>query len=673
MFEGNKAETSTLIPVLTAFAQRHAIAGLVVVADADADAGMLSGANLNAIEDAGFCFIVGSRLVKAPYDLAEHFTRHGNYFTDGQILESARQMGTGKNARSRRVIYQWKFKRQKHDDRTINLMIAKAEKIASGKAALRKARFLKVTGATKELDQVTIDRARQLAGLKGYVTNLSVEQMPGQGVIDAYHDLWQVERSFRMTKSDLRARPVFHHQREAIEAHLTVVFAALAVARHLQDATGVTLKKLAQTLRPLRSVVIAIGDQTIPADPTPGPEARAILDQLPPITLGHYACESQVRERTVVAPLFGLLVLALAWGRDLPVLVAAGVAAVLAAAVLAAVHHAEVVALRVGEPFGSLVLAVAVTVIEVSLIITLMTTADSGKAETLARDTVFAAVMITCNGIVGISLLLGARRHGIVPFNAEGSGAALSAVTTLATLCLVLPAFTTSEPGPRYTGQQLTFAASASLLLYLLFVLTQTVRHRDFFLPVRVGPGPDDGPDHGPDHAPDEDAPDEDAPDEDAHAAPPTDTEALVALGLLVACLVAVVGLAKVESPSIERGVAAVGFPPSFVGVVIALLVLLPETLAAGRAALHNRVQTSLNLAYGSALATIGLTIPSIAVASIWLAGPLTLGLGPLQIVLLGLTVVVSVLAVVPGRATRLQGGLHLVLLVGYLVLAVQP
>lgn len=118
-------------------------------------------------------------------------------------------------------------------------------------------------------------------------TNLTVEQMPGQAVIDAYHDLWQVERSFRMTKSDLRARPVFHHQREAIEAHLTVVFAALAVARYLQGATGVTLKKLVQTLRPLRSVVIAIGDQTIPADPTPGPDARAVLDRLPPITLGH--------------------------------------------------------------------------------------------------------------------------------------------------------------------------------------------------------------------------------------------------------------------------------------------------------------------------------------------------------------------------------------------------
>ncbi|OIQ82040.1 transposase DDE domain protein [mine drainage metagenome] len=238
MFEGNKAETSTLIPVLTAFQERHGIALMVVVADA----GMLSAANLNAIEDAGFSFIVGSRLVKAPYDLADHFERHGNYFTDGQILESSREMGTGKNARQRRVVYQWKFTRQKHDDRTINLMITKAEKIAAGTTPMRKARFLKVTGASKELDQAVIDRARQLAGLKGYVTNLPIEAMAGQKVIDAYHDLWQVERSFRMTKSDLRARPVFHHQRDAIEAHLTVVFAALAIGRHLQDTTGVTLK-----------------------------------------------------------------------------------------------------------------------------------------------------------------------------------------------------------------------------------------------------------------------------------------------------------------------------------------------------------------------------------------------------------------------------------------------
>ena len=177
LFEGNKAETKTLIPVLTAFRERHGVADMVVVADA----GMLSAANLNALEDVGFSFIVGSRISKAPYDLAEHFTRHGDYFADGQILESARVMGTGKAARPRRVIYQYKFTRYSHDNRAINAMVARAEKITTGATAMAKARFVKVTGATKELDQGLIDRARQLAGLKGYVTNLPATAIHGQG------------------------------------------------------------------------------------------------------------------------------------------------------------------------------------------------------------------------------------------------------------------------------------------------------------------------------------------------------------------------------------------------------------------------------------------------------------------------------------------------------------
>jgi Transposase DDE domain len=276
VFEGNKAETKTLIPVLEAFQARHGVTDLVVVADA----GMLSAANLNALEDAGFAFIVGSRLTKAPYDLAEHFERKGNYFTDGQILESAREMGTGLATRPRRVVYQWSFKRNKYDDKAINALIERAEKIADGRAPLKRARFLKVTGATKELDQTTIDRARQLAGLKGYVTNLSVEQMTGAAVIAAYHDLWRVEESFRMTKSDLRARPVFHHQRDAIEAHMTVVFAALAVSRHLQDTTGISIKKIVQTLRAARSATIEINGQRLTLDPELTPAARDLLDQL---------------------------------------------------------------------------------------------------------------------------------------------------------------------------------------------------------------------------------------------------------------------------------------------------------------------------------------------------------------------------------------------------------
>jgi Ca2+:H+ antiporter len=353
----------------------------------------------------------------------------------------------------------------------------------------------------------------------------------------------------------------------------------------------------------------------------------------------------------VAAPVLAVVVLALTWGRDLPPLVVVLVALVLGGAVLAAVHHAEVVAHRVGEPFGSLVLAVAVTIIEVALIITLMLSGGE-KTTSLARDTVFAAVMITCNGIVGLSLLLGAIRYQVTRFNAEGTGAALATVATLATLSLVLPTFTTSRPGPEFSPAQLVFAAGASLVLYGTFVLTQTVRHRDFFLPVTSAGV---------------------VVEAEEHADPPTTRAALTSLALLLVALVAVVGLAKVESPAIEAGVAAAGLPASFVGVVIALLVLLPETLAASRNALRDRIQTSLNLALGSGMASIGLTIPAIAVATIWIDVPLQLGLGATQMVLLALTVVVAVLTVVPGRATRLQGAVHLVLLAAFLFLAINP
>ena len=186
---------------------------------------------------------------------------------------------------------------------------------------------------------------------------------------------------------------------------------------------------------------------------------------------------------TAVAPPIALVSLVFAWGQHIGPVVGLVAAVLLGGAVLAAVHHAEVVAHRVGEPFGSLVLAVAVTVIEVALIVTLMTSGGD-KAATLARDTVFAAVMITMNGIAGVSLFVGSLRYGVTRFHAEGSGAALATVTTLATLGLVLPTFTTSHPGPQFSSGQLAFAAAASLALYLMFVFTQTVRHRDFFLPV---------------------------------------------------------------------------------------------------------------------------------------------------------------------------------------------
>lgn len=230
MFAGNKAETTTIVPVVQAFQQRHGITDMVVVADA----GMLSAANLTALEDAGFKFIVGSRMAKAPYDLQEHFDTKGNRFANGQILESKRVMGTGAKGRERRVIYQWSAKRFVRDNRNINLMERRAMDIAEGTSQMRKARFVKTTGNKPVVDEGRIERARMLAGLKGYVTNIEQSVMKGQQVLDSYHDLWQVEASFRMTKSDLSARPVFHRDEDAIDAHLTVVFAALAIGRHLQ-------------------------------------------------------------------------------------------------------------------------------------------------------------------------------------------------------------------------------------------------------------------------------------------------------------------------------------------------------------------------------------------------------------------------------------------------------
>lgn len=351
---------------------------------------------------------------------------------------------------------------------------------------------------------------------------------------------------------------------------------------------------------------------------------------------------------TVLVPPVAIVVLAMTWGRPLhsgPLVVL--VAAALIAAVIAAVHHAEVVAHRVGEPYGTLILAIAVTVIEVGLILMLMASGGAGS-DSLARDTVFAAFMIVCNGVIGLCLLVGAIKHRVVAFRVEGVSAALATLSAVATLALIVPSFTTTTSGPTFSAGQLAFAGVASLILYGVFVFMQTVRHRDYFLPVGTG-GDDD------------------------HAAPPSARTALWSLGLLLVCLVGVVGLAKTASPAIEQAVSAAGAPRATVGVAIALLVLLPETVAAVRAAARNRVQTSFNLALGSALASIGLTIPSIAVASIWLGGQLTLGLGPKEIVLLALTVVVTTLTVAPGRATLMQGTVHLVIFGAFLFLAVSP
>lgn len=352
---------------------------------------------------------------------------------------------------------------------------------------------------------------------------------------------------------------------------------------------------------------------------------------------------------SLAIPPAGCALLAAFFGQTLGTAGLATTGIVLVASVLVAVFHAEVIAHRVGEPFGTLVLALAVTIIEVALIVSLMLAQGPG-VDTLARDTVFATVMIVCNGVVGICLLTGAIRHHIVAFRVEGTGSALSVLVALTTLTLVVPEFTTSTSGPTYAPSQLVFAGLSSLLLYGVFVFVQTVRHRDQFLPVGLA---------------------DDANGEGEHA--PTAAQAWLSLALLLAALVAVVGLAKLLSPSIQEGVAAIGAPPAVVGVAIALMVLMPETIAALRAAARNRMQISLNLALGSGLATIGLSIPAVALVAHLLDTPLTLGLDPKDIVLLAVTLLVSAITLAGGRATVLQGAVHLVLFAAFLFLAFVP
>jgi len=263
------------------------------------------------------------------------------------------------------------------------------------------------------------------------------------------------------------------------------------------------------------------------------------------------------------------------------------------------------------------------------------------------RDTVFATVMIVCNGVVGVCLLAGAIRHHVLAFRVEGTSQALSVLAALVTLALVLPSVTTTVPGLQYSAPQLAFAGMCSLVLYGVYVFVQTVRHRDYFLPVDAAA--------------------------DEHAAPPSARRAWTSFALLVLALGAVIGLAKLLSPGIQSGVAAMSAPPVVVGIAIALLVLLPETIAALRAALRNRMQTSFNLALGSALATIGLTIPAVAALSIALGLPLELGLTPTETVLLALTLLVTTLTLAGGSATVLQGAVHLVLFAAFLFLAFVP
>jgi Ca2+:H+ antiporter len=346
-------------------------------------------------------------------------------------------------------------------------------------------------------------------------------------------------------------------------------------------------------------------------------------------------------------PFAACAVLAATWSQPLGWASISMVITALAAVVMVAVHHAEVVAHRVGEPFGTLILALAVTTIEVALIVSIMLSAGPDSSA-LARDTVFATVMIVCNGGVGLCLLICAMRHFVLVFRVEGTSPPLSVIIALTTLTLILPTHTTTTPGPTFSPSQLVFAGTMSLVLYGVFVFVQTVRHRDYFLPVDVQDG-------------------------HRHAEPPSARVALASLFLLCISLIAVVGLAKSIAPAIRDAVNAMAAPATVVGIAIALLVLMPETWAAIRAAMRNRMQTSLNLLLGSALATIGLTIPSVAAISLLYDVPLQLGLPPKETALLVLTFLVSITTLAGGQATVLHGAVHLVLFATFLFLAVVP
>ncbi len=325
-------------------------------------------------------------------------------------------------------------------------------------------------------------------------------------------------------------------------------------------------------------------------------------------------------------------------------------AVLLIGSVITAVHQAEVVAHKVGEPLGTLILAVCVTIIEVALIVSIMLSAgeDGGL---IARDSVFAVIMIVMNGVIGISILLGCWRHHILSFRVEGSNSGLTVLIAMTFMILIVPNFTTTRLGPTFSDSQLIFAGVLSLVLYGTFVFVQTVRHRDYFLQ-------------------------QNEPELKISASnviAPSNTKTFVSGILLLISLVAVVLLAKALSPSIELAIDMMGAPRAVVGIAIALLVLLPEGVAATRAAINNRLQNSLNLSIGSALASIGLTIPAVAFVSIVFDLPISLGVDALGMTFLGLTFLLSILTIAIGRATVLQGAVHLVVFAAYLFLSLVP
>lgn len=262
-FEGNKAETKTILPVIEDFQAQHGLTKVTVVADA----AMLSASNLAALTEAGFTYIVGSRLHKVPYEIAEY--QKTGEMTDQQIVVSSQE--------GYRVIYQYRAKRAALDLRNIEKQIAKAKKALSGQIPANRTKFLTIKAKSKQLNQKLIDKARALAGIKGYVTNLDI---PDEEVIAYYHQLFQVEASFRMAKSDLKARPVYHHNREAIEVYLTIVLAALAISRNIEYQTGISIKKFVKIIKPLRSAVVTFNGKDILVEPEVPDVVKSVINRL---------------------------------------------------------------------------------------------------------------------------------------------------------------------------------------------------------------------------------------------------------------------------------------------------------------------------------------------------------------------------------------------------------
>jgi Ca2+:H+ antiporter len=321
-------------------------------------------------------------------------------------------------------------------------------------------------------------------------------------------------------------------------------------------------------------------------------------------------------------------------------------AAGLIGSVLAAVYHAEVIAHRVGEPFGTLVLAIAVTIIEVALIVSLMI-AGGEKDAGLARDTVFAAVMIILNGMIGLAILAGGIRHREQAFGKRGVSSTLTVLVAISVLTLILPNYTVSVPGPAYSNSQLAFVAVVTLVLYGTFIVVQNIRHREYFL--------------------------SEGEEDEAHAERPGGGTAAASCLFLFVCLGAVVLIAKKLAPSLETGVSAMGAPKSLVGVIIAAVVLLPEGIAAYKAARSNNLQKALNLSLGSALASIGLTIPAVSVVSIVTGLPLSLGIDVKSTVLFLLSLIVVSISLNTGKTTILQGMVLLVIFAVYLFTIIIP